>query len=73
MPVGDVVGYVNLIASIHGNRDLAQRRRWAARTQALRFDWRLVAEQMIAAYAAAKSSDSAVTDLGLAKGHLARR
>jgi glycosyltransferase involved in cell wall biosynthesis len=72
MPVGDVVGYVNLIASIHGNRDLAQRRRCAARTQALKFDWRLIAERMIAAYTAAKFRDSAVTDLGLANGHSAR-
>lgn len=55
MPVGDVVGHVNLIASIYSNRDLAQRRRRAARTRALKFDWRLVAEQMIAVYAAAKS------------------
>jgi glycosyltransferase involved in cell wall biosynthesis len=52
MPVGDVVGYVNLIASIHGTRDLAQRRRRAARTQALKFDWRLIAEQMVALYTA---------------------
>ena len=40
LPVGDVVGHVNLIASLHGNRELARRRRQAARTQALKFDWR---------------------------------
>jgi glycosyltransferase involved in cell wall biosynthesis len=55
LPVGDVAGHVDLIASLHGNRELAHRRRRAARTQALKFDWRLVAEQMIAVYAAAES------------------
>jgi glycosyltransferase involved in cell wall biosynthesis len=54
-PVGDVAGHVNLIASIHANRELSRERRQAARTQALKFDWRLVAEQMVALYAIAKS------------------
>ena len=54
LPVGDVVGHVNLIASLHGNRKLARRRRQAARTQALKFDWGLIAEQMVALYATAK-------------------
>lgn len=55
LPVGDVVGHVNLVAAIYGNRELARRRRQAARTQALKFDWRLIAEQMVALYAAARA------------------
>jgi glycosyltransferase involved in cell wall biosynthesis len=54
LPVGDVGGHVNLIASLAANRELAWRRRGAARTQALKFDWRLVAEQMMAVYAAVR-------------------
>ena len=53
LPVGDAVGHANLIASLHGNRELARRRRQAARTQALKFDWRRVAEQMVTLYARA--------------------
>jgi glycosyltransferase involved in cell wall biosynthesis len=55
LPVGDVRGHVNLITSLHANRDLARARRHAARTQALKFDWHKIAEQMIALYAAAKN------------------
>ena len=55
LPIGDVLGHVNLIASLHGNRELARSRRQAARAQALKFDWRLVAEQMIDLYAVAKA------------------
>lgn len=62
LPVGDVAGHVNLIASLHGNRELARKRRQAARIQALKFDWRLVAEQMIALYAAAKSQRQRLRD-----------
>jgi glycosyltransferase involved in cell wall biosynthesis len=52
LPVGDVAGHVNLIASLHANRELARGRRAAARKQGLRFDWRTIAEQMTALYAA---------------------
>lgn len=55
LPVGDVEGHVKLIASLHANRELARRRRHAARAQALKFDWGLVAEQMVALYATAQS------------------
>jgi len=58
LPVGDVGGHVNLIASLAANRELAWRRRKAARDQALKFDWRLVAEQMMATYAIAQSQRS---------------
>ena len=58
LPVGDVGGHVNLIASLAANRELAWRRRQAARNQALKFDWRLVAEQMMAIYAIVKSQRS---------------
>ena len=51
-PVGDVARHVDLITLLHGNRDLARARRQAARTHALKFDWRVVAEQVVAAYAA---------------------
>jgi len=50
LPVGDVSGHVNLIASLAANREVAWGRRAAARTQALKFDWRLIAEQMIELY-----------------------
>jgi glycosyltransferase involved in cell wall biosynthesis len=63
LPIGDVAGHVNLIASLQANRELSSSRRQAARTQALKFDWRLVAEQMVAVYAAAaKSQRQAVRD-----------
>jgi glycosyltransferase involved in cell wall biosynthesis len=55
LPVGDVAGHVNLIASLHGNRELARCRQEAARTQALKFDWRVIAERMIALYSGIKS------------------
>jgi glycosyltransferase involved in cell wall biosynthesis len=54
LPLGDIVGYVNLITSLHDNRELARARRHAARTQALKFDWRLIAEQMFALYDTAR-------------------
>jgi glycosyltransferase involved in cell wall biosynthesis len=54
LPVGDVAGHVNLIVSLHGNRELARNRRVAARAQALKFDWRLLTQQITAVYAAAK-------------------
>jgi glycosyltransferase involved in cell wall biosynthesis len=54
LPVGDVAGHVNLIASISANRELSRGRRQAARIQALKFDWRVIAEQMVALYATAK-------------------
>jgi glycosyltransferase involved in cell wall biosynthesis len=59
LPLGDVHAHVNLIASLASNRELARNRRKAARTQALKFDWRCVAEQMIALYTATKSRASA--------------
>ena len=61
LPIGDVDGCVDLIKSLQENRGLAQARRAAARTQALKFDWRLVAEQMVAQYAAAKLLHSGTT------------
>ena len=61
LPIGDVVGHVKLIERLYDNRELARARRQAARTQALKFDWRLVAEQMFAIYAdAARSRGHAV-------------
>jgi glycosyltransferase involved in cell wall biosynthesis len=62
LPVGDVGGHVNLIALLAANRELAWRRRGAARTQALKFDWRLVAEQMMAAYATVRWRRSRLTN-----------
>lgn len=60
LPPGDVAGHLDLISSLYGNRELARNRRAAARTQALKFDWRVVAQQMSAVYVAAKRSrDSA--------------
>jgi glycosyltransferase involved in cell wall biosynthesis len=59
LPVGDVSAHVDLIASLAGDREFARRRRQAARTQALKFDWRYVAEQMIALYRATKARTSA--------------
>jgi len=60
LPVGEVAGHVELISSLYGNRELARNRRSAARAQALKFDWHLVAQQMSAVYVAAKrNSDSA--------------
>jgi glycosyltransferase involved in cell wall biosynthesis len=53
LPPGDVTAYANLIALLAGNRELARSRRYAARAHALKFDWRHVAEQMTAVYAAA--------------------
>jgi glycosyltransferase involved in cell wall biosynthesis len=64
MPVGDVSAHVNLIASLATDRDLARSRRQAARTQALKFDWRRVAEQTIAVYAATKSRTCAQLQAG---------
>jgi glycosyltransferase involved in cell wall biosynthesis len=55
LPVGDLAGHVNLIASLHDNRELACRRRQAARSQALKFDWRRIADEMIALYGAIRS------------------
>jgi glycosyltransferase involved in cell wall biosynthesis len=52
LPVGDVIGHVNLLASLADNKALIEERRQAARAQSLKFDWRVVAEQMIALYAA---------------------
>jgi glycosyltransferase involved in cell wall biosynthesis len=54
LPVGDVAGHVDLISSLCDNRELARNRRPAARAQALKFDWRLIARQMNAVYAEAK-------------------
>jgi glycosyltransferase involved in cell wall biosynthesis len=51
LPLGDADGHVNLIASLATNRELAWKRRQAARAQALKFDWRRIAEQMVALYA----------------------
>jgi glycosyltransferase involved in cell wall biosynthesis len=59
LPLGDVHANVNLIASLAGDRELARNRRNAARTQALKFDWQCVAEQMIALYRETKSRASA--------------
>jgi glycosyltransferase involved in cell wall biosynthesis len=56
LPVGDIDGHVNLLVSIYGNRELARSRRAAARAQALKFDWHLVAQQMIDVYAATKAT-----------------
>jgi hypothetical protein len=53
--VGDVAGDGNLIVALHGNRELVRSRRSVARAQALKFDWRLIAQQMVGVYAAAKS------------------
>lgn len=50
LPAGDVAGHADLLASLHGNRELARGRRQAARAQALKFDWRVIAERMIALY-----------------------
>src|SRR5215831_8587840 len=55
LPLGDVYAHVNLIASLADDRELARSRREAARTQALKFDWRYIGEQMTALYAATKS------------------
>jgi glycosyltransferase involved in cell wall biosynthesis len=52
LPPGDVYAHVNLIASLAGDRELARNRRDAARAQALKFDWRCIAEQMVALYTA---------------------
>jgi glycosyltransferase involved in cell wall biosynthesis len=52
LPPGDVYAHVNLIASLAGDRELARNRRNAARAQALKFDWRCIAEQMVALYMA---------------------
>lgn len=52
LPPGDVQAHVNLISSLAGDRELARNRRDAARTQALKFDWRCIAEQMVALYTA---------------------
>ena len=54
LPVGDFDAHLNLLMSIHANRDLARSRRAAARVQALKFDWDLVAQQMVDIYAAIK-------------------
>jgi glycosyltransferase involved in cell wall biosynthesis len=62
LPIGDVVGHVKLIERLYDNRELARARRQAARTQALRFDWRLVAEQMFAIYADAARSRGQVVN-----------
>jgi len=51
LPIGDVVGHVKLIEQLYANRELVRARRQCARTQALKFDWRLIAEQMLAIYA----------------------
>ena len=60
LPAGDVAGHVDLISSLCANRELARNRRAAARAQALKFDWRLIAQQMNAVYVAAKRNrDSA--------------
>jgi glycosyltransferase involved in cell wall biosynthesis len=61
LPVGDVAAHVDLIASIHANRELSRERRQAARAQALKFDWRVVAKQMVALYVAAKSQRRATS------------
>jgi glycosyltransferase involved in cell wall biosynthesis len=53
LPIGDVSAYVDLIVSLCENRDLARNRRAAARAQALKFDWRIVAEQMTSPYSVA--------------------
>jgi glycosyltransferase involved in cell wall biosynthesis len=60
LPVGDVAGHVSLLASIHDNRELSRGRREAARTQALKFDWGLVAEQIMALYRTAISERKAL-------------
>ncbi len=59
LPLGDVYAHVNLIVSLAGDRELARNRRKLARTQALRFDWRCVGEQMIALYRQTKFRASA--------------
>jgi glycosyltransferase involved in cell wall biosynthesis len=56
LPIGDIIGHVNLIELLHDNRELARGRRQAARNQALKFDWRRVAEQMVALYSDAVRS-----------------
>jgi glycosyltransferase involved in cell wall biosynthesis len=63
LPLGDVHANVNLIASLAGDRELARNRRDAARTQALKFDWQCIAEQMVTLYKAIKSRTSAQTPI----------
>lgn len=50
LPVGDVAAHVNLLASLHDNRELARVRREPARARALKFDWGAVAKQMTDLY-----------------------
>ncbi|SDT59682.1 glycosyltransferase family 4 protein [Bradyrhizobium canariense] len=58
IPEGDAVSAFELIKQLCADRDLARSRRDGARHQALKFDWRQVAERLSIVYSAVKAGRS---------------